>query len=49
MVNVTFEGVGGKTEVTITFDAETENPVEMQKSGWKAILDNFKNYTENDG
>ncbi len=29
-----------------TFDAETENSIEMQRSGWQAILDNFKDYTE---
>lgn len=34
------------TEVVETFDPETENPVEMQKAGWQAILDNFKTYTE---
>jgi hypothetical protein len=36
----------GQTEITITFDAETENPVELQKQGWQAILNNFKKYTE---
>lgn len=49
LVNVSFEDVGGNTEVTVTFDAEAENPAEMQKQGWQAILDNFKKYTENDG
>jgi hypothetical protein len=29
-----------------TFDAEKENSVELQKSGWQAILDNFKKYAE---
>ena len=28
------------------FDAETENPVEMQRAGWQAILNNFKKYVE---
>lgn len=41
-----FEDLGGDTKVTTTFDAESENPVEMQKGGWQAILDNFKKYTE---
>ncbi|MDX5396684.1 MAG: SRPBCC family protein [Hymenobacteraceae bacterium] len=36
----------GTTHVTTTFDAETQNDVEMQKSGWQAILNNFKKYTE---
>jgi uncharacterized protein YndB with AHSA1/START domain len=29
-----------------TFDAETENPPEMQRAGWQAILDNFGRYIE---
>ena len=45
-VNVTFNDAGGKTEVSVSFDAETENPVEMQREGWLAILNNFKKYTE---
>ncbi len=36
----------GKTKVETTFDAETENDVEMQQQGWQAILDNFVKYTE---
>ncbi len=46
-VTTTFQGLEEKTKVTTTFDAETENPVEMQREGWQAILDNFKKYTEN--
>jgi len=41
-----FEKLGEKTKVTTTFDAEGSNPVEMQRDGWQAILNNFKNYTE---
>lgn len=44
--NVKFTDQNGKTEVRITFDPETENAIELQKSGWQAILDNFKKYTE---
>lgn len=29
-----------------TFDAETENPPELQRQGWQAILDNFGQYVE---
>lgn len=43
---VTFGKDGNKTEVVVTFDPEQENPIEMQKGGWQAILDNFKSYTE---
>jgi uncharacterized protein YndB with AHSA1/START domain len=45
---VIFTEMDGQTEVTITFDPETENPVELQKSGWQSILDNFKKYAETD-
>ena len=41
-----FESLNGSTRLSTTFDAETENDVEMQRSGWQAILDNFKKYTE---
>jgi uncharacterized protein YndB with AHSA1/START domain len=43
---VKFNDFGNKTEIAIEFDAEDENPIEMQKSGWQMILNNFKNYTE---
>ena len=46
-VRVEFKESGNQSEVVITFDPENENPVELQKNGWQAILDNFKNYTEN--
>ena len=45
-VNVSFDGDGDTTAISVTFDAENQNPVEMQKNGWQAILDNFKKYTE---
>ena len=45
-VEITFEADGDDTKVTETFDAENTNPVEMQRGGWQAILDNFKKYTE---
>ena len=43
---VTFISKADKTEIIIIFDAETENSIEVQKSGWQAILDNFKKYVE---
>lgn len=45
-VQVTFRNHEQKTEVTVTFDPETQNPVEMQRGGWQAILDNYKKYAE---
>lgn len=45
-VKVKFTDTGNSTNVVETFEAEKTNPVEMQKGGWQAILDNFKKYTE---
>lgn len=45
--SVKFSGDGNETTVTETFEAESMNSIEMQKSGWQSILDNFKKYTEN--
>jgi len=45
-VKITFTENGSETKITETFDSETENPIEMQRAGWQAILDNFKKYTE---
>ena len=47
VVNVLFNENGNQTEVTIIFDPENENPVELQQQGWQSILDNFKRYVEN--
>jgi uncharacterized protein YndB with AHSA1/START domain len=45
-IKVSFFAEGASTRVTETFDTETENPVEMQRQGWQAILDNFRKFTE---
>lgn len=45
-VKVTFSPNGKETKVVETFEAESTNPVEMQRGGWQAILDNFKKYAE---
>lgn len=34
------DGADGVT-VTVSFDPETEHPLEMQRDGWQAILNNF--------
>ena len=44
---VTFTSNGNSTHITTIFEAENQNPVELQKGGWQAILNNFKKYTEN--
>ena len=45
-VNISFLSQGDITQVVIIFDAENQNPIEMQQTGWQLILDNFKRYTE---
>lgn len=42
----TFAPEGAQTRVTVSFDPEQENPPEMQRQGWQAILDNFKKHAE---
>jgi uncharacterized protein YndB with AHSA1/START domain len=45
-VEVTFSENGNETDIEETFEAENQNPIEMQRAGWQAILGNFKKYTE---
>lgn len=45
-VKISFSSENGRTKVVETFDAENTNSVELQRSGWQSILDNFKKYTE---
>jgi uncharacterized protein YndB with AHSA1/START domain len=45
-VSVVFLDLNGMTKITETFDAEDVNSVELQKSGWQSILDNFKKHVE---
>ncbi len=45
-VEIAFSSNGNETEVVESFEAETENSVELQRGGWQAILDNFKKYAE---
>lgn len=35
-----------QTKVVSVFEAEDENPIDMQRDGWQSILNNFKRYTE---
>lgn len=45
-VTITFTPQGNQTHIAETFEAEGENPIEMQRTGWQAILENFKKYAE---
>lgn len=46
-VSLTFQSLDNLTSISERFEAETENPVELQRTGWQNILNNFKIYTEN--
>ncbi len=46
-VSTIFESHGDITTVKTSFEAEGTNPIEMQKNGWQAILNNLKKYAEN--
>ncbi len=45
-VKIIFTTSGDETKITETFETESEHPIEMQRTGWQAILDNFKKYVE---
>ena len=44
--SVEFLATDGGVTVRETFDAETENSIEMQRSGWQSILNNFAKHVE---
>lgn len=48
-VEVEFAEREGGVLVRETFDAESENPPELQRQGWQAILDSFGRYVEAKG
>ncbi len=43
---VEFEPGADGVTVRVTFDAESEHPVEQQRQGWQAILNNFAKHVE---
>jgi len=45
-VKITFTKTPEGIKLTETFELEKVNSKEKQQSGWQAILDNFKKYTE---
>ncbi len=45
-IDVTFEETSDGVLVTETFEAETENTEALQRAGWQAILENFREYVE---
>jgi uncharacterized protein YndB with AHSA1/START domain len=46
IAKISFAKEGNTCKIIESFEAETENPVEMQKGGWQAILNSFKKYAE---
>jgi uncharacterized protein YndB with AHSA1/START domain len=44
---VVFEQVGEDSRVTVEFDTEDENSVDMQREGWQSILNNYAKYVLN--
>jgi uncharacterized protein YndB with AHSA1/START domain len=45
-VGIRFSSAENETIIAETFEAETENSIDLQRTGWQAILDNFRHYTE---
>ncbi len=45
-VSISFSKSGNGTKVVETFDPENENPIDMQRGGWQAILDSYKKHAE---
>jgi uncharacterized protein YndB with AHSA1/START domain len=45
-VEIFFSQEGDQSKIVEVFEAESENPIEMQKNGWQSILNNFKKYAE---
>lgn len=44
--SVEFSTTTKGTRITVAFDPESENSIDMQRDGWQAILNNFKKYLE---
>src|ERR1051326_2712574 len=45
-VKINFTPHDNATKVVESFEAENTHSLEMQRSGWQSILDNFKKYAE---
>ena len=46
LINIEFISKNSTTQIIETFEAESENSVDLQRNGWQAILDNFKGYAQ---
>lgn len=45
-VEISFREENGLVHVRESFELESINPEEMQRGGWQAILDSFRDFTE---
>jgi len=45
-VHISFSPTENATSIIESFEAEGVNSLELQKSGWQSILNNFKKYAE---
>ena len=45
-VKILFNSLENTTTLTEVFEAENIHSIELQRTGWQSILDNFKKYTE---
>lgn len=45
-VQINFNTTEAGVHVLQRFEAETQNSIELQKTGWQAILNSFKTYSE---
>jgi uncharacterized protein YndB with AHSA1/START domain len=43
---ITFSSMEDSTQIIETFEAEDMNTLELQQTGWQAILNNFRKYAE---
>ena len=46
VATVEFDETPEGSRVTVSFDAETTHSIEQQRTGWQAILNNFKRHVE---
>jgi uncharacterized protein YndB with AHSA1/START domain len=46
IMKVLFDETQEGIVVTEQFEPENQNPIDLQQAGWQMILDNFKNYVE---
>ncbi|MBK8484459.1 MAG: SRPBCC domain-containing protein [Saprospiraceae bacterium] len=45
---ITFSTHDNEVFISQTFDAETQNTIELQQFGWQSIMNNFKKYIDNE-